>query len=63
MPEIPSDDGHSGRCSDSQNVFSLPALRALGHLELDGLSVLQSRAHSQVGLYACPLSAKPQYSA
>ena len=41
MPEIPSDNGHLG-CLDSLNVLGLPALWALGDVELHGLPLLQA---------------------
>ena len=43
MPEILSDNGHPFGCNlDSLNVFSLPAFRALSHIELHRLSFLQT---------------------
>src|SRR5439155_1426675 len=42
MPEILSDNGHSCCHLDSLNVLGLPALRALGHLELHLLTFLQA---------------------
>jgi hypothetical protein len=42
MPEVLSDDGHSWYHLDCLNVLSLPALRALGHLELHRLPFLQA---------------------
>src|SRR5207253_41959 len=41
MPEILSDNGHSCHL-DGLNVLGLPALRALGHLELHLLTFLQA---------------------
>src|SRR5437762_13456620 len=41
MPEILSDNGHSCHL-DGLNVRCLPALRALGHLELHLLTFLQA---------------------
>src|SRR2546427_1901477 len=42
MPEILSDNGHSCCHLDGLNVLGLPALRALGHLELHLLTFLQA---------------------
>src|SRR5438552_4205234 len=42
MPEILSDNGHSCLPLNPPNVLGLPALRALGHLELHLLTFLQA---------------------